>query len=371
MTELNEIEATEEVDRKNLAVVYRVEKLEPIPNKDRIEVVHLTDCGYTCVCEKRHQVGDRVVFVKYDSMLPKNDLFEFMRETKFRVKQKAFTERDDEDFIVGKVYSQGVVLPLQEVVDYMNAAGGYEDTIYRDDIEFGVDLTDDLGITKYIPPPQKGSGNLGNMITKGDFPTAIVSKTDEVNLASKVRALEELQGKRVYITQKLEGSSLTAFWDNDENELNVCSRNNQIGEHTTNKFWMAVNNHDLKTKMIDFDDITIQAELIGQGVQKNKLGIDGVDLGVFNVATKHSRDRFSLTDMEIICEKLGVPMVPLVTVIENFNMTFDELQELADKQVYANGEVAEGIVIRPCEPFFSRALRQVWSVKVINRDYRL
>jgi hypothetical protein len=41
MEHLNEIEANEITDRDNLAVVYSVERLEAIPNKDRIELITL------------------------------------------------------------------------------------------------------------------------------------------------------------------------------------------------------------------------------------------------------------------------------------------------------------------------------------------
>lgn len=368
---LNEIDANEVTDRLNLAVVYTVESLEPIPNKDRIELVHLKDCGYTTICEKGHAVGDKVVFIKYDTVLPKVDIFDFMASFKYRVKQKSFTERDENDEIVKKMYSQGIVLPVKLVFEYLNSLNATQYSQY-DDIEVeGYDLTEDLGVKKYIPPTQGGGGStFGQMRSKGDFPTHVVGKTDEINLASKVRALDELRGKPFYITLKIEGSSLTTFWDKEETDLNVCSRNNQIGEHETNKFWIAAEKYNLRTKLVD-SDFAIQAELYGEKIQKNKLGIEGVDMAVFNVSVQGTRERMGYSGMIHFLADLGLPMVPLVMTGESFDMTFDELQELADKQVYANGEVAEGIVIRPMEPFYSKVLKELWSVKVINRDYKL
>jgi RNA ligase (TIGR02306 family) len=384
---MNEIEMTEIQDRDNLAVVVRIKNLISIPNKDRIEIAEFYDFGFTSIVEKGiHKKDSLVVFIKYDSVVPKNELFEFMKEYKYRVKAKSFTERDENDEVVKKIYSQGIVLPLDKVGGQLEREGWYKvvsdnavtfskvnevgaNVILPFDIE-GYDLTGMLGVTKYIPPVVGSGSGFGVMKRKGDFPTHIVSKTDELNLASKVRALDEIQGKTVYITTKIEGSSLTVMWDESRDELMVCSRNNQIGEHETNKFWQAVNKYNLKERMIDSRWI-LQAELAGNGVQKNKLGIDGIDMFIFNIIHKDTRTLMPLGDMIDISDNLGVKLAPLISVIENFNMTFDELQELADTQKYDNGELAEGIVIRPVESFNSKILKGNWSVKIISREYKL
>lgn len=371
MTEkLNEVDANEVTERDNLSVVYRVERLEAIPNKDNIELVHLKDCGYTCVCQKGHSVGDLVVFTKYDSIVPQTEMFEFMREFKFRVKAKSFTIRNEFDTVVGKIYSQGIVLPIKVVVESV-AKGMFplvDLSTYELDYnawEEGQDLTAFLGVTKYIPPV---TGGMGNMQSKGDFPTHLLSKTDEVNLASKMKVLEELKGKTVYITLKIEGSSLSVV--PEEDEVNVCSRNNKLAEVEGNKFWTAVKKYDLHNKLKG-TQVAVQAECYGEGIQKNKLGIKGVDLAVFNVVATDTRQLGGLKDIENFCELNKVPMVPVLRVIENFDWTFDELQMFADGQIYPNGELAEGIVIRPVEPVFSRVLNDWLSVKVISREYKL
>lgn len=378
--ELTEIEANEIVDRENLAVVYSVERLEPIPLKDRIELVHLKDCGYTTVCEKGHKIGDKVVFIKYDTVVPKNELFSFMESFKYRVKPKSFTERDEFDNIIKKFYSQGIVLPLDVVISYCADRDCGNSEFSRDvDVDFqtalwkeGDDLTAFLGVRKYIPPPISGGGtSFGKMVKKGDFPTHIVSKTDEMNVCSKMRALEEIRGKDVYITLKIEGSSLTTMWDESRDELMVCSRNNQIGFHDTNKFWSAVNKYNLADKMKEFDWLSIQAELAGVGVQKNKLGLTDVDMYVFNMIDKRDRHRLGFDEMDMMVKTLGLTPVPLCCIIKNFDWSFDQIQEYADIQKYDNGEIAEGIVIRPIEPFWSHVLKDVWSVKCISREYKL
>jgi RNA ligase (TIGR02306 family) len=373
---LNEVECCEVTDRLELAVVKRVKSLELIPNKDRIELVHLDDCGFTFICEKGHQVGDLVVYVKYDSVLPKIELFDFMADFKYRVKAKSFTEKDDDGVVVKKIYSQGIILPLHLVEMFVVskcASEGFMD-IQETASKFieGSDLTEALGVTKYIPPVMTGAGSgFGEMRCKGTFPTHILSKTDETTLASKTRALEELRGKAVYITLKIEGSSGTSYVDDATREMIVCSRNNMISETETCKFWIAARKYNLSEILFKEPWLALQWELYGSGIQKNKLKIDGVDLAIFNMINKHNRKRLSYYNMLDLRDMYNLPLVPFIDRIENFDMSFNELQELADVQKYASGEDAEGIVIRPVEPFYSNVLKEDWSVKVINRNYHL
>jgi ATP-dependent RNA circularization protein (DNA/RNA ligase family) len=161
------------------------------------------------------------------------------------------------------------------------------------------------------------------------------------------------------------------MWDDELNELMVCSRNNQLGENETNKFWQAVNKYNLKNMLKVNPDIVIQAECYGEGIQKNKLGIKGVDLAIFNVSRKSNRTRFGYHEMSEFCVNFGLPMVHVCCEINSFDWNFDKLQAYADIQRYSNGELAEGIVVRPFEPFMSQHLYDMWSVKIISREYKL
>lgn len=399
---LNEIEANEITERENLAVIYKVESLEPIPNKDRIELVHLKDCGYTVICEKGHAVGDLVVFIKYDSIVPDVDLFSFMKEYKFRVKPRSFTERDEEDNVIKKIYSQGIVITFDAFKDYVD-----EYTTFWEDLEEsgyegsrvvwneGNDVTTLLGIKKYIPPVVGGGSSLGQMMKKGDFPTHLLSKTDEDNLASRVKALDELNGKAVYFTQKSEGSSLTCYVDPETSELNVCTRNNNLKECEGSKFWEAVNKYNLKETLPNkFSHLAIQAELVGPKIQANHFSLTEVDMHVFNaVDITDNRRRLTLGETDYVSQELGLKMVKVVYMTDDFKFvdgsfpndtfnpltdvnadtvwTFERLQKFTDIQLYDSGYPAEGIVIRPTEPFESQKLRTLWSGKIINRDYKL
>lgn len=383
MKNLNEIEANEITERDNLAVVYRVEALEPIAGKDRVELVRLKDCGYTTICEKGHAVGDLVVFIKYDTVVPKCELFDFLAESKYRIKPKSFTEKTEDGEVIKRIYSQGVVLPRETVIKYLlttDKFNNYGDILHYfeieletgDDIIEGYDFTSILEIKKYIPPVQNSGSSFGQMQQKGDFPVHLVSKTDETNLASKTKVLELIKGKRVTITQKIEGSSCTVLWDKENDELMVCSRNNQIGEHETNKFWQAVNKYNMKETFNEFLDknkkIVFQGEVYGVGIEKNKLGLTDVDFALFNVYVDDKL--YNWEELKRTSRIVNVPTVPLVMEIDEFDWTFEQLQELADAQYYPNGERAEGIVIRCDEPVEYKGNLINWSYKVINREYK-
>ena len=368
---LTDIDATEIVDRDCLAMVGRVKHLTPIEGKDRVELMTIQESGFSFVCEKIHKVGDLVVYVKYDTVVPDNELFAFMAATKFRVKAKCFTHKDSDDNVVGKTYSQGIVLPIIKTANFLYSTLGLDD-VYKE----GKDLTESLGVRKYIPPVSSGAGSsFGNMLKKGDFPTHLLSKSDEDNLASRTRALEELDGKSVYVTLKSEGSSLSCFLDPETLELNVCTRNNNLKEVEGSKFWEAVNKYNLKEKLKKYPNFAIQAELVGPKIQANHHTLTEVDMHVFNIIDiANDRRRLSYNEMIPIINDLGLTMVKLVRQYFNFTYTedsFNELQEFADKCLYDNGTLAEGIVIRPYEPFVSQKLRTIWSGKIINRNYKL
>lgn len=359
---MNEIDFNEITERDNLAVVYKVEKLEPIQGKDFIEIVYLKDCGYTTVCEKGHKVGDLVVFIKYDTIVPDNELFAFIKDNKFRVKAKSFTEKNHDGWVTGKIYSQGIVLPLKNVTNFL-------DNILNWDLKEGNDITSELGVKKYIPPVQGSGTSFGNMQSSGSFPTEIVSKTDELNICTYMNALEEIIGKSVYLTQKLEGASIT-LGHNLDGEFFVCSRNNKLKEGD-NKFWKGVENSNLRVKLSKLPNIVVQGELCGPGIQKNKLGLDKPMVFIFNAVDIKNRRRLSYDELLYLEKEFGIPLVPICCEINSFDWTFDKLQKYSDIQKYNNGETAEGIVIRPKEPFYSNVLKDTWSLKCINREYKL
>lgn len=354
--EISDIDAEEIVDRKNLAVIAKINSLELIPGKDRIEFAKIE--GWTAVVQKPlHQVGDLVLVVRYDSVVPNIPMFDFMEQFKFRVKVKKFNGNE------GPVYSQVIVIPLSMVKDHLG----------DQPFEEGQDLTDTLGVIKYIPQKISGRGSsFGKMRRKGFFPTHLISKTDEINGCSKVRLLEELKGKPYVITVKCDGSSLTAV--QKDLDLLICSRNNTLIEDPDNAFWQQANRYNLKEVISQKNPhIALQGELCGPKIQENRMKLSENDLYIFNVYSlaEGKRQMLDFYAAKQFCEENGLKQVPVIEIGENFNYNIDQLIAMAAKLKYANGGKAEGIVIRPITPTYSAYLKSMLSFKILNPEYKM
>lgn len=354
--DISDIEAEEIIDRKNLAVIAKINSLEPIPGKDRIEFAKIE--GWTAVVQKPlHQVGDLVLIVRYDSIVPNIPMFGFMEQFKFRVKVKKFNGND------GSVYSQVIVIPLSMVKEHLG------EQIFEE----GQDLTDALGVKKYIPQKISGQGSaFGKMRRKGFFPTHLVSKTDEINGCSKVRLLEELKGKPYVITVKCDGSSFTAV--QKDLDLLICSRNNALIEDTDNAFWQQAIRYNLKEIISEKNpSIALQGELCGPKIQENKMQLSENDLYIFNVydLSTGQRRMMDFYSAKQFCEENNLKQVPVVEVGNSFDYTIDQLIAMAAILKYVNGGKAEGIVVRPVTPTYSPYLKDFLSFKVLNPVYKM
>ena len=111
---------------RQLATIRQISDIRPIPGADRIVVAQVD--GWECVVQKdEFHVGDTIVYVEVDSIVPERPEFEFLRDRKFRVRTIKLR---------GQV-SQGLVLPLTILPE-----GNYP---------MGCDVTSILGIKKHDP----------------------------------------------------------------------------------------------------------------------------------------------------------------------------------------------------------------------------
>src|SRR5262249_24494259 len=145
------------------------------------------------------------------------------------------------------------------------------------------------------------------------FP-GFIPKTDETRVQVLEAVLERHRGKTFYVTEKLDGTSFTAFLR--EGEFGICSRNLWMDEaDESNVLVRAAKGLRLEKKLrtardrLDFD-LAIQAEVIGPGIQKNKYALPAVTLRVFSVLNV---DAYRLVDhptkLAILAE-LGLEPVP-------------------------------------------------------------
>lgn len=94
-------------DNRSLAHIEVITDLRPIDGADKIEVAQVL--GWECVVQKgEFKVGQPVIYVEVDSVMPEKPEFEFLRDRKFRVR----TIR------LKKQISQGLILPLNSLKQY-------------------------------------------------------------------------------------------------------------------------------------------------------------------------------------------------------------------------------------------------------------
>lgn len=350
-----------------LATIQRIKSIKEHPNADKLELAQVL--GWTVVVKKgEFQEGDLCVYVALDSILPEREEFEFLRSKNFRVRTCKLRG----------VISQGICFPLAVAHKYVSQyfkdrhwAGRWhiekEIASLEDFIKVrlhdsyfteGTDITEYLSVAKYEKPvPQTQEA-------KGNFPTHLVSKTDEERIQNIPEILDRLYGREVYVSKKHDGTSATYITDPAEGLL-VCSRNLEI-KCGDNVYWEMVDKYRLHRLPAG---TAVQGEIVGPGIQKNPEGLKEVELKVFNVYREGKLLNYS--DFLSFCMVYGLTPVDLVW---RGPLRWDSLEnwlDFANTVRYNNGKQAEGIVVRLIENQYCEELGKPLSFKVISSAYEL
>jgi RNA ligase (TIGR02306 family) len=347
---------------RSLATIQQIKSLSDIPGADNIEVAQIL--GWKCVVKRgEFTVGSQCVYVEVDSILPDDpEKYEFLRSRGFRIKTIK---------LKGQV-SQGICFPLNILIDkrYQFVNGNWRqlhDIVTNTIIELheGSDVTEILNITKYEPYIP---ANLRGKI-KGQFPK-FLRKTDETRIQTVPQILERYKNKNFYVTEKLDGSSMTVYLK--DGVFGVCSRNLDLAETEDNSFWKTARKLYLEDKLKSLNgNWCIQGELVGNGVQKNKYGFSDLKFFVFNL---YDIDKFQFVDFmaaQEVFNKLELQTVPLIETNLLLNHTVDQLVEYSKGHSTLNlSTKREGLVFRSLEEVEDPDLGRL-SFKVINPDFLL
>jgi RNA ligase (TIGR02306 family) len=333
---------------RKLASIRIISDIQPIEGADMIEL-SIVD-GWKVVVAKNvgYKVGDMVIYCEIDSFLPIKDEFEFLRKTSYKKMSDGMEGFRLKTIKMRGQVSQGLILPMS-VVEYTNVQ-----------FEVGMDVTNLLGITKYEPPiPAELSGKV-----KGLFPS-FLRKTDEerVQNLTKEYGQYKLLGRKFYVTEKLDGSSATFYYK--DGVFGVCSRNLELLETEGNTFWKVARELDLENKMKDFGiNISLQGELIGEGIQGNPYKIKGQTVKFFNLFDIDLQVYHSLSHLDRALGIMGLKMVPIVDEFFKLPETIETLLKYADNKSILNPKFnREGIVIRSND--------RTISFKVISNKFLL
>lgn len=365
-----------------------------------IEVIELAEVGFELVANKTlYQIGDRAVYIQPDYCVSDIPLFEsFLRpngdESKSmlgkveglprRIRAKKFTLSKEPNG--DPVYSNGILLPYYEVVDYVGAM-----------ILENVDLTKKLGITKYEEPEPVSKGGLKSGQTEGKFPEGLY-KTDEENINNLWNHIEKKIGYPVTLvgTEKIDGSSITIGVTPKIPEGFICSRNlrkkltiKKVTGRRTKKwyeklmFWTnpdlnlyteVENDGDFVKYGKPYLDLLINSgetnlifrgelnggKLKGSGNKNNPASKEQPNIKIFGLDKINEygeAEKVPYLLFKTECEKAGVPLVK-----EVFNKEFNSKEELlAECNNYFKTNMIEGIVVRTLDSKF--------SAKIMNLHY--
>jgi hypothetical protein len=420
------------MSRTSLAYVAQISAIDDIEGKDRIKYVSLENLGWkviTNIADTGFKVGDKVIYVEYDTYIPAKTgadgtgptPFEFLRKRSWSVKYDAFKVTAMK---MAGVVSYGLIMNLKETLNFYKGVWVPAEMKITDveDLPVGADLTAALGIQSADALKEKEAESFSTEVKLTKFQRFIkkyafflwkffgpkkvdyswphgVGKTDETrieNFGPKLWQYLAANKPAVDITQKQDGQSGTLYTDGKD--IYLMSRNQvklktsyrkpvikaQACNHTK---WLYDNSEILqrfkdlyiferKRCPEDLDGIEVQFELCGPGIQKNPLGLDKFTPYVFNfVRTNRGREEYgNYEDVAESAKKLQIAPVPL---IYSGAWKWDNqaaLKAFAEGK-YPTGGPREGIVIRangrdllqkPLE-----GMHRMFSFKCINDSYAI
>ena len=341
---------------RKLASIQRIADVQPIPDADKVDCV--TVLGWKCVVKKgEFKVGDLVVYVEADSMLPFNPWTgEDLPDKPLRLK----TVR------MKKQISQGLVLSPSLLPR----------TIPQELLAEGVDVSDTLGITKYEPPPLPAA--LAGL-AKGLFPSFLV-KTDETRIQAYPAVIDRWRTTPFAVTEKLDGSSTSYYWrdllGDGAYAFGACSRNLDLQPGNSAQWTVAakigLQEALTKTQVDTGRSYAVQGELAGPNIQGNRLGLPEVSFFAFNVFDIGDKQFLSHDSFMEWCAKFNLPTVPVIN--GNFSLgghSVDTLVKFVTMKSKLNPNAwIEGGVFRPLVEQRDPDLGRL-SFKVINPEFLL
>jgi RNA ligase (TIGR02306 family) len=299
---------------RKMATIRRINAIDPIAGADAIEVA--TVDGWKVVIKKgEFKVGDRAVYCEIDCWIP-TKLAPFLSKGKEpREYMGVKGERLRTVKLRGQL-SQGLLLNLDDVLSFTNS--------FKD----GDDVSEVLNIGKWeMQVPAQLAGQV-----KGNFPTAI-PKTDQERVQNLIEEinLAVILGHQFEVTEKLEGSSMTVYLI--DGEFGVCSRNLDLKETEGNAFWSTARKDRIEEKLRNngINNIAIQGELVGPGVQGNIYKLIKPEFRVFDVYDIENGCYLNPDIRRKLIKDLDLLHVPVLLVDKDLGVgSIDEILQWAE-----------------------------------------
>ena len=260
--------------------------------------------------------------------------------------------------------------------------------------ELEEDVTNIIGITKYEPnednkePVDKMPKKYQHPIFQFLFKFSIfrklllpkkqfkgfpefISKTDETRIQNMPFILNNKDIKFV-IREKIDGQSGTFFlkktkgkwfWQKDNYDFGVCSRNLRLWNEDNSSYWTVAKKYNIESileKLIGENDfVAIQGECVAPNVQGNKYKVKEPDLYVFNLIFPYGK--IPCTTGEKILKDYNLKWCPLI--VKDFTLpdSVNELLNFSNSKSALHNVLREGIVLRNYDKNI--------SFKVVSPDF--
>lgn len=363
---------------RNLATIQEIIDVQPIEGKDRI--VLATVLGWQVIVRKEEMgVGDKVVYVEIDSVLPDKPEYEDIKKrSNLRIKTMK----------MAGVISQGICFPLSVLPE-----GNYK---------VGDDVTGIIGVTKYDSEAEaerrmsqnareSHKGVIKFMMRfawfrklylqshkngKKSFP-AWIKKTDETRLQNMPNVLR-FNDIPFIVTEKLDGCSGTyavrctrhpIFRWKTNYEFFVCSRNMRLPK-SGNHYWRVAEKFNIEEALTsilrqrdDVNYVIMQGEILASNVQGNKYGLNGGDVDFYAFNLMFPDVTYNTMAMQTILSAYDIKTVLIVDNEFTLLPTVPEMVEYATDNSMVARIPREGVVIRNNDKNI--------SFKVINPKFLL
>ena len=414
---------------RELAYVVKIDKVEPIPGRDRVESAVVG--GWTVMVRKNQfKPGDLGIYFEIDSKCPAKEPFEFLAAKHYKIKTQKYAIKDENGNKLGQYWSQGLLMSFEDFdkngfQSYMedNGLTGYMNGKYYHEGDF---LTQELGVTYADPDDnarkaksadkyKKMAQRHGRLFSKpifkwlmrrtwgkkllfiffgnkkkdtaktwpvGKFPG--VARTDQERCENMIWVLQD---KTPFIvTQKCDGSSGTYILERkgkNKYEFYVCSRNVRMaskeqecfyGSH--NYYWEIAEKYDIENKMKAWlnaapnrDWICWQGEICAPGIQSNPHKLTETHFYCFHW-TDNINGRRDIRDAVLDWKTFEMETVPIVN--ENYILPddFEDFKISADG--YYDASVCEGDSKCKREGYvYYKSTDPTFSFKNVSREYLL
>lgn len=398
-----------EKGQRELCYLVKIDAIEPILGSDNCEAA-IVGGWKVMVRKSTFKAGDIGIYFEIDSLVDiSRPEFAFLAKKHGRIKTQRYT-------FGGKnpgFYSQGLLMHPSDFGWEVNG----DEIIDEEYKTYYVDnesrfLTEKLGVKYYVAEDnvrkakkvdkyQRMSQRLGKKAARplykwlykrdwgkvllfaiygksGDkshkWPSHICAKTDVDRLQNMIYLLND---KQSYVaTEKIDGSSSTFAAERGKFgriDYYVCSRNvvfkdeKQKCYYDSNIYFETYEKYNIKeiiTKMLNdlnLPNIAIQCEVYGEGVQKRDYSTKEHKIAVFHIVS--DKVKMPMTKVAYLCEKYGLPHVPIIDENYIFPDTIEEVQSYVEGAPSAiDGKEKEGIV------FYDKVTGQTYT-KFVSPEY--